>query len=184
MEIQQNSARLTTLSRRTIYTQSPYLQLELHRVQVPDGRVIENWPWLEMPDFINVAPITATGKLLCFRQTKYALEGLSLAAIGGYLQPAEPPLAGAQRELLEETGLAADEWTPLGRFQVDANRGAGRAHFFIARGLRPQMRPESDDLEPQELVELLPAEARRALAAGEFKVLSWAALIAMTLERL
>ena len=173
-----------TLARRTVYAQPPFLLLELHTVQLPDGRLIDDWPWVVTPDFVNIVPITAGGHFLCFRQPKYGIEGLSLAAIGGYFQPGEAPLNGAQRELEEETGYEADEWAVLGQYRVDANRGAGNAHFFVARGLHHVAEPDSDDLEPQQLLELSPADVSRALAEGEFKVLSWAAVMALALRQL
>ncbi|MBI1834896.1 MAG: TonB-dependent receptor, partial [Burkholderiales bacterium] len=43
-------------------------------------------------DYINVAAVTMTNEFLCFRQTKYAVQGTSLAPVGGYLDPGEDPL--------------------------------------------------------------------------------------------
>src|SRR5512139_728419 len=99
-----------TLSRRVILEHSKYLVVEEHAVELPDGRVIEDWPWLITPDFVNVVAVTEGGQFLCFRQTKYGIEGDSLAPVGGYLEPGEDPLVAAQRELLEETGYQAAEW--------------------------------------------------------------------------
>src|SRR5215216_1915296 len=90
-----------------------YLTVENHQVSLPDGRIIEEWAWLITPDYINVVVVTETGEFLCFRQTKYAVQGTSLAVVGGYLEPGEDALAAAQRELLEETGYAAPEWISL-----------------------------------------------------------------------
>jgi ADP-ribose pyrophosphatase len=89
-----------------------------------------------------------------------------------------------QRELLEETGYVANEWTSLGSFVVDGNRGCGHAHFFLARGARYAQPIDADDLEEQELLLLTRAELTAALAAGEIKVLSWAAIVALALLRL
>ena len=114
-----------TLARETILNHSKYLTVENHVVELLDGRVIPNWPWIISPDYVNVVAETSGGEFLFFRQTKYAVEGTSLAPVGGYLEPSEEPLAAAQRELLEETGYAAFDWFGLGTFWVDGNRGAG-----------------------------------------------------------
>jgi ADP-ribose pyrophosphatase len=171
----------TTLSRQTLLQPSKFLTVEAHSVALPNGHIIEGWPWIITPDYINVAAITAQGQFICFRQTKYGIEGTSLAPVGGYLEPGEDPLAAAQRELLEETGYSAPEWTPLGRYVVDGNRGAGVAHLFLARRARPVTQPHADDLEEQQLLLLSAAEVEAALAAGEFKVLAWAAVMALGL---
>jgi 8-oxo-dGTP pyrophosphatase MutT (NUDIX family) len=174
----------TTLSRHTILDRGKFLRIENHVIELPDGRVISDWPWVVTPDFINVVAQTDAGEFLCFRQTKYAVAGLSLAVVGGYLDPGETPLAAAQRELLEETGYEATDWIDLGHYPVDGNRGAGTAHLFLARGAYPVTDPDADDLEEQEVLHLSRAEVETALAAGEFKLLSWAAAVALALRRL
>ena len=171
-----------TLSRRVILDYSEFLTVEEHTVGLPDGRVIADWPWVITPDFVNVVVTTEDGRFLGFRQTKYGIEGTSLAPVGGFLDPGEEPLVAAQRELLEETGYEAADWTFLGSYRVDANRGAGIAHFFLARGARQVAEPDADDLEEQELLLLSRTEMEAALAAGEFKVLPWATIVALALR--
>ncbi|MBI4787065.1 MAG: NUDIX hydrolase [Chloroflexi bacterium] len=168
-----------TLARRTILDHSKYLAVEEHTVELPNGRIISDWPWVVTPDYINVVAITDEAKYLLFRQTKYTVEGTSLAPVGGYLEPGEEPLAAAQRELLEETGHAAREWVSLGHFQVDGNRGCGTAHLFLARGAHRVAERSADDLEEQQLLQLSHAQVQSALAKGEFKVLAWATNVAL-----
>lgn len=170
-----------TLSRRVILDYSKFLTVEEHAVQLPDGQVISDWPWVVTPDFVNVVAVTEEGRYLCFRQTKYGIDGTSLAPVGGFMEPGEEPLAAAQRELLEETGYEGAEWIPLGSYRVDANRGAGMAYFFLARGVRRITEAMSDDLEEQELLTLARDEVEAALMAGQFKVLPWAAIVALAL---
>jgi ADP-ribose pyrophosphatase len=173
-----------TRARRILLNHSRYLTVESHSVELPDGRVLDDWPWLVTPDFINVVAVTEDGRFPIFRQTKYAVEGTSLAPVGGYLEPDEDPLAAAKRELLEETGHGAPDWMRLGQFVVDGNRGAGTAYLYLARGARKVAEIHSDDLEEQELLYLSRAEIEAALTAGEFKVLSWAAVVALALQAL
>lgn len=171
-----------TLSRKILHTFSRFMTVEVHTVQTPTGQIIEEWSWVETPDYINVAIVTAEGDWLCFRQTKYGYEGLSLAVVGGYIEAGETPLAAAQREALEETGYQAETWIPLGSYRVDANRGAGTAHLFLATGAVKLTDPTADDLEPQELLLLSREEVERAVANGEFKVLAWAAVMSLALQ--
>lgn len=173
-----------TLGRRTVLDHDKFLAVEMHTIQLPDGQVIEDWPWLVMPDFVIVVPVTADGEVLCFRQTKYSVDGLTLAPVGGYLEPDEVPLAAAQRELLEETGYRASDWISLGDYAVDGNRGAGTAYLFLARGAQHVTAPDADDLETQELLCLSREAVEQALHDGEFKVLAWVAAISLSLPYL
>jgi ADP-ribose pyrophosphatase len=173
-----------TLAKETLLNYSKFLSVEKHTVELPDGQVIDDWPWLITPDFVNVAAVTPDGKFLCFRQTKYSVEGPTLAPVGGYIEPDEEPLAAAQRELLEETGYESLQWAPLGTYVVDGNRGAGKAHLFLAQKAVCVTAPNADDLEEQELLYLTYTEVETALAAGTFKVLAWPTVMALALLHL
>ncbi|HEX3289988.1 MAG TPA: NUDIX hydrolase [Gaiella sp.] len=170
-----------TRSRRTILDLAPWLTIESHAVELPDGRVVENWPWVVSRQFSNVVAVTDEGRFVLFRQTKYGADGTTLGTAGGYLDPGEDALTAARRELLEETGYEATDWTSLGSYVVDGNRGCGLAHLFLARGARRVGDAVSDDLEEQELLTMTRAEVETALLRGEFKVMSWATAVAVAL---
>jgi ADP-ribose pyrophosphatase len=174
---------MKTQSRQLVLDLSPYLRVETHTVRLPNGQVIEGWPWLISPDFVNVVAITEDELYLCFRQTKYSVDGTSLAPVGGYVEPGENPLDAAKRELVEETGYEARHWEGLGSFAVDGNRGNGTAHFFLARSAYLVDKPHSDDLEEQQLLKLTRPEVEAAVQRGAFKVLPWQAIMALVLLR-
>lgn len=172
------------LDRQTVLHAPPFLTVERHHLRLPDGREIPDWQWLITPDYVNVAAQTTDGRWVVFRQAKYAVSGLSLAPVGGYLEPGEDALLAAQRELQEESGYVAERWTALGSYAVDGNRGAGTAHLFLAEAATFVGHTPSDDLEEQQLLLLTTADVRTALAAGDFKVLAWAAVMALALGRI
>jgi ADP-ribose pyrophosphatase len=170
-----------TLEKTPLLTIGKWLRVESHMVELPDGQIIRDWPWVITPDYANAIAFTPQGQLVCFRQVKYAIEGESLAPVGGYIEPGEDPLQAAKRELLEETGYSAADWHSLGSYAVDANRGAGRAFFFLARGACKVAERNADDLEEQEMILLEREEVETALTEGQFKVLPWAAAVALAL---
>lgn len=175
-----------TLQREVVWRSGDgtFLIVENHTVELPDGHVIEEWPWLITPDYVNVVAETKTGDFICFRQTKYAAGGITLAIPGGYLEVGEEPLQAARRELLEETGYAAPEWIALGRYVVDGNRGSGFANLFLARGAEWVQPVDADDLEEQQILLLNRREIEQALVGGEFRVLPWATSVALALMRI
>lgn len=176
------STKWKTLERHVVLDMGKFLTVEKRTVELPNGRIIDDWPWIITPDYINVLAVTQDERFICFRQTKYAFAGDSLAPVGGYIEPGEEPLAAAQRELLEETGYKAPVWTSLHHYAVDGNRGAGTAHLFLAGGATRVAEPNADDLEEQELVLLSRPEIENALGNGEFRLLPWAANVALALD--
>lgn len=173
-----------TLSRKTVLPWSKFLTVESHDIQLPDGSVIEQWPWVVTPDFVNVIAVTPAQRFVMFEQVKYGFAGTSLAPVGGYIDAGEAPLTAAKRELLEETGFQADLWTPLGTFRVDPCRGAGMGHFFLAEDASQVMAPDADDLEEQRLVYLDALELEEALDAQRIKALAWSAIVLLALRDL
>ncbi len=171
-----------TLQRRPVLNHSRFLSVEDHTILLPDGRQLEHWAWVITPDFINAVIITIEGLFVCFRQSKYGVQGgLTLAPVGGYIEPGADPLTAAQRECREETGYEAPDWQHLGSYAVDGNRGVATAHLFLAQNARYVQPPEADDLEDQELLLLTREQMQQALLAGEFKCASWTAALALAL---
>ena len=78
----------------------------------------------------------------------------------------------------------AREWIGLGEYVTEPNRGVNVSHLFLALGARKVAEPDSDDLEDQELLFFSRDELLRALLNGEFKVITWAAVVVMGLNKL
>jgi ADP-ribose pyrophosphatase len=173
-----------TKARKTVLDNSPWLTVEHHTVELPDGQVIPDWPWVKTPDYINVVAVNEDDRFLCFRQVKYGIVGPTLAPVGGYIHEGEEPLAAAKRELLEETGYQAPDWLSLGSFLVDPNRGIATGHLFLAQKARYVTPRDADDLEEQKLLLLSREELEAALERGDFKVLAWAATVGFALRKI
>jgi ADP-ribose pyrophosphatase len=172
------------LETRTIYSGLPYVELSLQKVRLPDGREVNDFHQLRMPDYAMVVAEDLEGRILLLRQYKHGVGRVGLHVPGGLMAPGEAPLAAVQRELREETGYTAPEWRSLGSYVTNANAGGGWGHFFAAKGARPETAPDSGDLEEMELVRLVPAEVAAAFAHGEINSLCSAAALALGLGSL
>lgn len=173
-----------TLTKQIVFERSPWIKLEEHKIELPDGKVLDGWIWIDTPDFIIVIAIDIQERFLVFEQTKYASPGITLAPVGGYIQAGEEPLEAAKRELLEETGFKAEEWSSLGSFMTDANRGNGKGHYFMARNAyKTDQIALSDDLEEQRLLFFTAAELQKALDMNQVKIITWQAGFSMALQR-
>ncbi len=159
----------------------PRLIVANHTIELPDGRRVEDFWKIQMFDYVVVAAWDEADRLIVERQYKHGPERVCLTLVAGAIEAGEEPLAAAKRELLEETGHQAPDWTGLGRFVVGANAGIGHAHFFKARGARLVQPANSGDLEEMRIEHLDRARVRQALAEGEFAMVSCAATLALAL---
>ncbi len=78
-----------------------------------------------------------TVQVCLLRQYRYVAGGWLWELPAGKLEPGEPPLATAQRELVEEAGVSARRWDSLGTCLSSPGVFTERLHLFLARALSP-----------------------------------------------
>ena len=175
--------RWKVLERTTVYRADPWFTVERHKVQLPDGRVIDDYHRIEMPDFAGVVARVPDGRYLVQRQYRHGPGRVCLTLPGGALNPGETPLEAVQRELREETGYEASAWKALGSFTPNANYGCGTMHIFSASDARRVVAPDNDDLEDADLLFMTAHELEAALATGEVAALAAAVAILLALQK-
>ncbi len=74
-------------------------------------------------------------RLAMVRQWRHATGRALLEVPAGTLEPDEPPLETARRELAEEVGCAAADWTKGPGFFTAPGFCDERMHLYLARGL-------------------------------------------------
>ncbi|MGA8041256.1 MAG: NUDIX hydrolase [Terracidiphilus sp.] len=80
------------------------------------------------------------------RQYRHAANQFLWELPAGKLDPGEDPLAGAQRELEEETGYRAKKWKPLVEYYASPGFLGESMKVFLAEGLIPgHPHPEDDE---------------------------------------
>jgi len=143
------------LDTRVVF-QNDYLTLKEDTVVRPNGRT-GPFAWFEMKQGSIVLALSDRHEVWLVREYKYAIRGPSLELIGGGIDPGETPLEAAQRELREEAGLIAREWTDMGVFDAFTTMVNSPNYLFLARGIEEvELHPEEGEV--LELVKLPLAE--------------------------
>ena len=142
------------------------LEVRRDRVKLPDdGESIREY--IVHPGAVVVLALLDNGNLLFERQFRYPVRRVFLELPAGKIDAGEEILATARRELLEETGHAADSWEYLGVMHPCIGYSDERIEIFLARGVRQVSEQQLDHHEFLEVVELSPAAAREAVFRGE-----------------
>jgi len=114
---------------------------------------------------IGILPLDEELNTWLVGQYRFPLDQYSWEIPEGGGDPAVPPVESAQRELLEETGLVAKEWTPIIELHLSNSVTDEKAIIFLARQLE-QREPEPEETE-QLVVRKVPfAEAYRMVEEG------------------
>ena len=122
---------------------------------------------LDGSDWINVIPVTPEGRILLVEQYRHGTESVTLEIPGGAVDPRDAsPLEAARRELLEETGHAAESWESLGFVHPNPAIQSNRCHTFVARGCRRRAEPVLDPGEDIAILEAEAGEVREMLRDG------------------
>src|SRR5262249_14859154 len=117
----------------------------------------------------NVVPLTDRDTVILIRQFRHGIGRVTLEIPGGVIdRDDEPPSEAARRELLEETGYAAEpaRIEPLGVVHPNPALQNNRCFSFVARGVlrvRPAALEPTEDIE---VVELPLGEVPAHIASG------------------
>ena len=111
--------------------------LKVHRdvVGLPDGSEGTR-EYIRHPGAVAIVPLFDDGTVLLERQFRYPHAREFIEVPAGKLEPNEPHLETAKRELLEETGYAAQEWAHLAVIHTAIAYTDEAIDIFLARKLR------------------------------------------------
>lgn len=156
-------------------TLPPFLTLErelvadcrvfrVHRLRRRSGRTGLSYDYfrLDMPDWVNVVPVTPAGELVLVRQERHGLGETTLEIPGGLVDLGETPAQAALRELREETGFSGAQAEALGWVHPNPALQGNRCHTFLVRNAALAGPPQPGHDEEIEVV-LVPFEQVRAL---------------------
>lgn len=136
-------------------------------VRLPDGGTVK-LDIVEHAGAVTLLPLDEAGNLLFVRQYRHAAGAELLELPAGMLEAGEAPEACAQREIREETGMAAGELRKVGEFFLAPGYSTEYMHVYLAQKLKPD--PLAGDEDEFLSVEHYPLpEAYAMLQRGEFR---------------
>lgn len=143
-----SSNKVQVISSEEVY-RGPVFWVTLDHVREPGG-IEARRDVVRHPGSVVVLPVDDSGReprILLERQYRHSAGKRLWELPAGRIDPGESELAGAKRELIEETGYRAKYWKRILRYYASPGFLDETMAIFLARGLvRGIAAPEEDEL--------------------------------------
>lgn len=135
-----------TLLKRTTHFRGRVVSLTIDEVTLPNGHRT-GLEIVHHPGGAAIVAIDDQQRVCLLRQYRHAAGDWIWELPAGKLEPNEPPLNTAQRELIEEAGVEATTWESLGRCIPSPGVLTEVVHLFLATDLKATgARPEAAEV--------------------------------------
>ncbi|MEK6222581.1 MAG: NUDIX hydrolase [Chloroflexota bacterium] len=124
---------------------------------------------LEGNDWVNVVALTPEKKILMVRQFRFGVQAETIEIPAGMVEPGEPPLQAAVRELQEETGFTTEDWTSMGSAQPNPAFLANTLYLFLAQNVVQTHQPNLDTGEDMDFAAVTIQEVKEGIAEGQIR---------------
>lgn len=146
------------LSSKMVY-EGRVVSMRVDEVVLPSG-IVTTREVVDHPGAVVILAIDDEDHVYLVKQYRHAVGRVLLELPAGTLEAGEGPLETARRELLEEAGLVAEEWSCLGSFYSSPGFLKEELHVYVARRLT-QKESDPDFDEDLTVVRMPLSELRR-----------------------
>ena len=121
------------VAEREMYA-DPWTHVRKDDVIRPDGKP-GTYTVVTVKPGVSVLAMDDTHHVYLTEEFHYGVGRVTIETVSGGMEPAEDALGTAQRELEEELGIQATDWTDLGVYDPFTANVVSPTHLFLAKGL-------------------------------------------------
>ena len=140
------------------------LWIEKRMIQLP-GRPKRQKVIVHPNNAVAIFPVY-NDRCKLLKQYRFAIDRSIYEAPAGTIEPGEEPVKTAHRELIEETGFAAQTMVPKGFIYTTPGYTDEKIYLFEARDLSPSDEYRKDEDEIIEVVDIPTADLRGMIRDG------------------
>jgi 8-oxo-dGTP pyrophosphatase MutT (NUDIX family) len=123
-----------TIKDSQIVLSTDFLTVRNDTVHKPDGSP-GTYTTVQLKSGVAVLPVDDEGQVYLVKQFRYSIGRDSIEVISGGIDGEEPPEQAVRREAEEEAGIVAENWTDLGKTDLDTSIVNCPVYMYLARKL-------------------------------------------------
>jgi 8-oxo-dGTP pyrophosphatase MutT (NUDIX family) len=158
--------------KKTDVSPSKWFPVFKHTVELPDGKIIDDYFVSPLGDVVMVLPLTTKNEMVLVRQYKHGLGEILIELPAGFRQEGKTLEDSALSELEEEVGIktSADNLIFLGKIANNPTKSALVTNCYLARNLEFNSKQHLDETEDIEIIKVSPRIALEMVKSGEIWV--------------
>lgn len=168
------------LSREKVYDGSPHLNIFSDQVQLPNGKIINDYHRIEAKDAVILLVENEKKELLVYNEYRHGVGKRSYTLPAGGIDNKEDIFKTSSRELFEETGYTAHKESLLGKYLVSSSYRISEVSFIYLTDIRQVSKPTCKDIENPDFLWLDKKSVMKAIKTKKFvsvvhlsAVMSW-----------
>lgn len=160
-------------SSRKIYS-NKYIELYEDVLDIRNKRKI--YTRAKRKNYSTIVPFISDNEILVIKSYRHLVNSYQIEAPSGYIENGETPFEAANRELMEETGYAANNIISLGSYTLDYTMFEQTGNLFVGYDLVNEKKQELGMMEIIETTILTVDEIKKLLFDG--KILNASSIVA------
>ncbi|MEO8821158.1 MAG: NUDIX hydrolase [Ginsengibacter sp.] len=128
-----------------------YFTARKDKCETPDGKIIDEYFVVELPETVCGLALTEEGKVIMVRQYRHPIEETLIEIPGGFIDENETHEQAMRRELKEETGYEFSSLTEVGKIAANPGVLNNFTYLFLAQGGKKTSEQKLDKNEELEI---------------------------------
>jgi 8-oxo-dGTP pyrophosphatase MutT (NUDIX family) len=143
-----------------------------HTVELPDGKIVDDYFISPMGNVAMVLPITSKKEIVLVKQYKHALGEILIELPAGFQQKGKTLEESAIAELEEEVGIktTTDKLVFLGKTANNPTKTTHVTYCYLARDLEFNSEQNLEETEEIEIIKVSPQKALEMVRDGDIWV--------------
>lgn len=162
------------LSRKKVYDGSPYINIFIDKIELPNGNTIDDYHRIEVNNAVMLLIENENNELLVYNEYRHGIGEVSYTFPAGGIENNETIEETTKRELLEELGYEFSDFKILKKNIVSASYMFSELNYISIKNIKKVCEPSCVDIEDPDILWLSKNLLINAIKEDKFKGLTYA----------